>query len=122
MKVPINVAVNPVSSEMAEIVSTLMNVNVQISIVISMLSVSIKMVFTNANAMRGIGEVASSVWTRTNVHLALTHAITTLIALTFRVHLNVNAELASRVLVVMMLTNVVLIRIDATMMQSVQIQ
>ena len=114
--------VNLVLSEMEEIVLILMNVNDQISIAILMPNVSIKMVFTNVNAIRVIGEADSNVWTRTNVHLALTHAITTLIALTFRVHLDVNAELASRVLVVMILTNVVLIRIDATMMQSVQIQ
>ena len=73
-------AVNLVSSEMAEIVLILMNVNDQISIAILMPSVSIKMVFTNVNAIRVIGEADSNVWTKTNVHLALTHVTITQIA------------------------------------------
>ena len=73
-------AVNLVLSEMAEIVLILMNVNDQISIAILMPNVSIKMVFTNVNAIRVIGEADSNVWTKTNVHLALTHVIITQIA------------------------------------------
>ena len=114
--------VNLVLSEMGEIVSILMNVNDLISIVILMPNVSIKMVSTNVNAIPVIGEADSNVWTRTNVHLALTHVTITQIALTFPVPLDVNVKLASLVLIVMILTNVLLIRIDVTMMQNVQIQ
>ena len=76
----------------------------------------------NVNAIPVIGEVDSNVWTRTNVHLALTHVTITQIALTFPVHLDVNVKLGSLVVTVMILTNVLLIRIDVTMMQNVQIQ
>ena len=115
-------AVNLVLSEMGEIVLILMNVKDQISIVISMPNVSIKMVSTNVNAIPVIGEAGSNVWTRTNVHLALTHVTITQIALTFLVPLDVNVKLASLVVTVMILTNVLLIPIDVTMMLNVQTQ
>ena len=120
-KVPTSVAVNQVSLVVVEIVLTSTNVFDQILTVTLMQSVSIKMVFTNANVILDTGAVDSNVWTRTNVLLERTTVITIQTALIFQAVSGVNVRLVSLVLIVMILMNVAKIHTGVIIMLNVLI-